>query len=58
MPDDLKNRGPRDRSRINIHEPWEVTYWCSHFGCSQLQLINAVNQVGTSAEAVRKFLKK
>jgi len=27
MPDDLKNRGAQDRSRVNIHEDHEVRYW-------------------------------
>src|SRR5450759_3236235 len=26
MSHDLKNRGPADRSRINVNEPWEVKY--------------------------------
>jgi hypothetical protein len=27
MTDDLKNRGARDRSRVNMHEDYEVRYW-------------------------------
>jgi hypothetical protein len=57
MPDDLTKRRPQDASRVNIHEPWEVRWWCSEFGCTEQQLRNAVAQVGTSADAVRRYLK-
>lgn len=42
MPDDLTNRGPQDRARVNVHEEWEVRYWCKHFGCTPDQLRAAV----------------
>lgn len=58
MPDDLRNRGPQDRSRINVNEPWEVRYWCSEFGCTEAQLRAAVQAVGVSAEAVRRRFRK
>jgi len=56
MVDDLKNRGPQDRSRVNVNEPWEVRYWCGHFGCTEGQLRAAVAAVGVSADAVRRRL--
>jgi len=58
MPDDLTQRGPQDRSRINIHEPWEVRYWCSHFGCTEQQLRNAVAAAGVSVTAVQNHLAR
>jgi hypothetical protein len=57
MVDDLQNRGPADRSRVNIHEPWEVRWWCREFGCTESQLRAAVQAVGVSADAVRRRLK-
>lgn len=57
MADDLHNRGPADRSRVNVHEPWEVRWWCREFGCTESQLRAAVQAVGVSAEAVRGKLK-
>jgi Protein of unknown function (DUF3606) len=57
MPDDLNKRRPEDSSRVNIHEPYEVRWWCDEFNCAEQQLKNAVAQVGTSAAAVRKHLK-
>ncbi|MBF8753753.1 DUF3606 domain-containing protein [Pseudomonas guariconensis] len=58
MADDLSNRGPQDRSRINIEESWEVRYWSQKFGVSEQQLKDAVKAVGQSAEAVQKQLGK
>jgi hypothetical protein len=26
MADNLSNRGPADRSKVNVHETWELTY--------------------------------
>jgi hypothetical protein len=54
--DDLKNKGPQDRSRINLQEDYEVRYWTQAFGVSKEQLERAVSKVGNSAEAVRKEL--
>lgn len=58
MADDLSNRGPQDRSRINIEESWEVKYWSQKFGVTEQQLKDAVRAVGQSAEAVQKQLGK
>jgi hypothetical protein len=58
MSDDLKNKGPQDRARINIHEEHEVQYWTKKFGVTEDQLKKAVEAVGTSAEAVAKKLGK
>ncbi|MFK9098236.1 DUF3606 domain-containing protein [Pseudomonas guariconensis] len=58
MADDLSNRGPQDRSRINIEESWEVRYWSQKFGVTKQQLKDAVRAVGQSAEAVQKQFGK
>lgn len=58
MADNLNDRGPRDRSRINVHEQWELSYWCRHFGVTPAQLMNAVNQVGVMVNDVRRYLGK
>jgi len=58
MSDDLGDRGPADRSRVNIHEEWEVRWWCKAFGCTKAELEAAVKAVGVSAAAVRKHLGK
>lgn len=58
MSDNLQNRGPQDRARINVHETWEVNYWCKTLGVTKDQLVAAVQKVGVSAAAVRKHLGK
>lgn len=58
MADDLSNRGPQDRSRINIEEEWEVRYWSQKLGVTPQQLKDAVKTVGPSADAVQKQLNK
>jgi len=58
MPDNLKIKEPLDRARINIHEAYEVNWWCKKFDCTKLQLENAVRNLGTSALTVGKHFKK
>ena len=58
MPDDLSKRGPQDRSRINLREPYEVQYWADKFDVSKERLSEAVRKVGHSADAVAKELRK
>lgn len=57
MPDDKTRRGPADSSRINVHEDYEVRYWCEKFGCSADELKAAVAVAGTSVTAVQARLK-
>lgn len=45
-----------DRSKINMHEPYELKCWIKKLGVSQEELQNAVAKVGNSAAAVRKQL--
>jgi hypothetical protein len=56
MPDDKTNRGPQDRARINIHEPYEVRYWTKALGVTPEQLRQLVQQHGVSADAVRQAI--
>ena len=58
MSDDKSKRGPADRSRINMHEPYEVEYWTQKFGVNRDKLQRAVNAVGVSATAVEEWLKR
>jgi hypothetical protein len=58
MADDLKDRGPADRSRINIHEAHEVGYWTKTLGVSGEQLKAAVAKARVMADAVRRQLGK
>lgn len=58
MSDDLTKRRPQDSSKVNVHESWEVNWWCAEFNCTKRQLIAAVNAVGVSASAVKKYFGK
>ncbi|MDH2052836.1 DUF3606 domain-containing protein [Achromobacter marplatensis] len=58
MTDNLSNRGPQDRARINVNEAHEIQYWTKQLGVSETQLREAVQAVGVSADAVKKHLGK
>ena len=54
--DNLTRKDQRDRSKINMHEDFEVKYWTKELGVSKEQLQRAAEKVGNSAAAVRKEL--
>lgn len=56
MSDDKKDRGPQDRSRINMNEEYEVQYWTKKFGVTKEKLAEAVRAVGNSAAKVEERL--
>jgi hypothetical protein len=54
--DDKTQTGEADRSRINVNEDYELAYWTRTLEVPEDELRNAVRQVGTSVEAVKKYL--
>ena len=54
--DSLTKREQPDRSKINMHEPFEVKYWTHALKVTRGQLQKAVDKVGNSAATVRKEL--
>lgn len=58
MSDDRTKRGPADRTRINVHESWELEYWCKELSVTPENLREAVQAVGVMAAAVRRYLGK
>ena len=58
MPDSKKKRGPADAARINVHETWEVDYWCKELGVTKEELEEAVKKAGVMVVDVKKLLKK
>lgn len=59
MADDPSKRGPRDRSRINMHEPYELRYWAEeHFRVTQRDIIDAVTAVGPMVNDVEQELRR
>jgi len=47
---------PARRSRIELDNPREVSWWSKRFGCSEEQLRQAVAQVGDAAAQVEQLL--
>lgn len=58
MADDLHNRGPQDRARINVNEPWELRYWTKELGVTDVRLRELVKQHGVMAAKIRQVLGK
>lgn len=56
MADDKTKRGSPDRDRINTSEPYELRDWAKSLGVSEERVRTAVNEVGNSADAVRRYL--
>jgi Protein of unknown function (DUF3606) len=56
MADNLQNRGGQDRTRINLSQDHEVTYWSQRFRVSKEQLIAVVKTVGPQVEVVEQYL--
>jgi hypothetical protein len=58
MADDRQQRGPQDRTRVNLSEDYEVQYWCKKFGVTEERLREAVHKVGDWTESVQKELNR
>jgi len=56
LTDNLTKKDQPDRSKINMHEDYEVKYWTKELGVTREQLQKAIDKVGNSASAVRKEL--
>ena len=56
--DDRTKTHPQAADRVNVHETYEVVYWCRKFGCTSEKLRAAVAKVGTSASAVERELQR
>ena len=57
MADDLTNRGLADRAHVNVHEDYEVRYWCGKWGCSEAELRAVVGAVGVMVDKIEAHLK-
>lgn len=49
MSDDLNKKGTQDRSRINMNEPHEVSYWTDKFGVTKEELQKAIERTGSNS---------
>ncbi len=57
MADGITKNGPQDRSIINLVKRREADYRTRIFGASEAALEQAVEAVGSVADAVEKFFK-
>lgn len=46
-----------DTTVVDIADGNEVRYWCESLGCTEAQLRESVQAVGSSPDNVREFLK-
>ena len=59
MPNDRpEDPDARARTQVNVNDADDVRYWTERFGITQDTLRHAVEQAGTSAEAVARQLEK
>lgn len=58
MSDDKSQSGGQDRSRINVHEDYELRDWSRKFNVTPEQLKSAVAAVGTRADDVAAHLQQ
>ena len=57
MPDDTKDRGHRNRDRIDVTQENECRYWSDKLGVSVDKIREAVKQVGPLAKDVEHHLR-
>lgn len=57
MADDMRGRGARDHSHINVHEAHEVQHWTKVLNISEKRLKELVARVGHSANQVREAIR-
>lgn len=55
---DHTDRGPVNRTEIDLNNGFELRYWAKDLGVSLEQIKSAVRKVGTSVQSVRTELKR
>jgi hypothetical protein len=58
MADDRTKRGPADRLRINVNEPYEVKYWTQELNVSADRLKELVARHGVMHPTSEKALSR
>jgi uncharacterized protein DUF3606 len=59
MADDQANRRTPsvDRARIDLNDEQAVSYWAAQFGCTEAQLMAAIDAVGVLVDNIRNYLE-
>ena len=55
---DTQQRGPLNRTHINVNEGFELRYWAKNLNVSLEQIKSAVRKVGTELALVRLELQR
>jgi hypothetical protein len=55
---DITKRAPQNTKFISFEEEDEIEYWTERFGVTREHLARAIGRVGSSAEAVGRYLKR
>lgn len=57
MEDEKESMWSPDSRRVALNGPQDVAYWTTELRCTEAELRDALNKVGTSSAAVRLFLR-
>jgi hypothetical protein len=57
MTEAATKRQPLDPERVNLADPWEVDFRRKQYGCTELQLRQAVAAAGDSAAKVTQYFR-
>ena len=52
------SRGPRDRTRVDVEQDWECTWWSKGWGVTTDELRAAVREVGPLVADLDRHLLK
>ena len=60
MADELNHisRGPRDRTRVDVDQLWEVQWWSKGFGVSTQEVLAAVREVGPLVSDLDRYFRR
>ena len=52
------SRGPKDRTRVDVEQEWELTWWSKGWGVTTDELRAAVREVGPLVTDLDRYLVK
>ena len=52
------SRGPRDRTRVDVDQLWEVQWWSKGFGVSTQEVLAAVREVGPLVSDLDRYFRR
>jgi hypothetical protein len=52
------SRGPRDRTRVEADQLWELQWWSKGFGVSTIELLAAVREVGPLVADLDSYFRR